>query len=189
MSRTPPPKLPPLSLSQLVAIESEDERERVVAMRKRAIFNIDSTCVKCIEHFTPVSHKGAKLFVFSISDNEHYYFNVDRAYEIAERDHARLDNFALKDMERALENTDFDMAHMFHIPREAVMQPIMFVTIPGRGTHTIIDGSHRMKLLTLLRVRAVGYILNESQSQEALFTPQDWAKGRQVLTNLGVTFD
>lgn len=190
MARTPPPKLPPLSIGQLAAIDDENERERIIAYRKRALFNIHSDCVKCIEHFTPVSHKGVKLFTFVVGETgERFDYNVDRAYEIARRDNLRADYLFLEDMERALQNTDVDLVHMRHIPPAAILTPIMFATIPGHGSHTIIDGSHRMKVLSLIGAPARAYVLNDAQSQEALFTSEDWAAGAQVLRNLGISLD
>jgi len=190
VSRTPPPKLSPLSLTQLMAIEDEDERERVVAMRKRAIFNISSMCVKCIEHFTPPSHKGEKLFVFTVgATGEEVHYNVDRAYAIAERDKLPVEWISRADAIRALGNTDVDSTHMRHIPPEAIARPIMFAKIPGTGTETIIDGSHRLAICLMLNLRILTYVLDEKQSAEALFSPEDWAKGVQVLRNLGITIN
>lgn len=182
--------LPRLSLSDLIAM-TEDEREHTVAMRKRAIVGIASTCIKCIEHFTPRYLKGDKMFAYEFHDGQHptIFWNVDRAQRIIKDEGIQPFLLTLEQMRMGLLSTDADIQHIAHIPPKAMVRPAILARVPGWPHETIIDGSHRMKALHHFKVEMAVFVLNEEQSTRALFTPEDWAIGRDILRRLHIDLD
>jgi hypothetical protein len=183
----------PRTIEDLVDM-APDDVEKWAAKRKRELIPSlrKITCDKCLQHFLPPYYRSEKLYVYSIPEtSQEWSFNVGRAERVIERDGNGKRHIVVEDLKKLEKTLDVDINHVYHLPFEAAMKPIILARtpepVPGFGEFDFsIDGSHRIIWHIIHEIPIVCYVLSKEQSRESLWTDVDTTNGIVNLMKLGL---